>query len=89
MTDPFIVRLDELKAKRTLSDADLARLVGFSTRQHLAKIRKGIRNVPLEVKLLTLDLLGFPLDREQVFALLPEKYGTLAASGKQLLSGDR
>lgn len=73
VTDPFLDRIDELKTRYAYSDSELAQRIGLADRQHLAKIRSGIRPVPIEVKIIVWSLLDLPFDRESIVGLLPEK----------------
>ena len=71
--DPFLDQIDELKNRYGYSDRELSRRIGLSNPQHLAKIRSGIRPVPIEVKIIVWSLLDLPFDRESIVGLLPEK----------------
>lgn len=74
MIDPFISHLDDLKERRDLSDAELADIVGLPNRQYLSKIRRGEKDIPIEVKLQVWNLLGYAWTRDAVLALLPERF---------------
>lgn len=74
MIDPFVSHLDDLKNRRDWSDSELADRIGLPNRQYLSKIRKGEKEVPLEVKLQTWNLLGYALTRDALLSLFPEKF---------------
>lgn len=92
--DPFLSHLDDLKRRRNWGDAELADQVGLPNRQYLAKIRKGEKQVPYEVRIKAWDLLGYAMTRDMVLSLMPTKFATrLRAAdnkrnGKSPLSSD-